>query len=618
MQKSWKTTIFLTLLALVFTIGLTFTAVELPKLADSFLDRSVNFPDLATGQNADTEYYTQLYLKYYHLRKIGYISLGLILLLIITGFITNKKGVSTAGAILLFLPVFGHFAATMFYLGGLALLRLIWLPFLDLSFDIMRLGEIVLLPYRGILSLFSGLGINLHKPLPYIITGLGFFIFMLGSLAWFQAKIWKKKVADFWVYRISRHPQYLGWIIWSYGIMFLPGNNMKRSFEISNTLSWLLTTMIIISIALLEELKMKRKEGEVYQEYYKKTPFLVPLPGFVNKFFSFPFQIFFKKNKPEKKREILTVIGFYTILFIFLSALYGGMLSKTIRDNPLSQNQINKIVKKIKETNSRIVIRKGLKKLGNTGESAVKPLLELLEVNNNITRWYTTETLGSIQSKKVLKPLIMLLYDKERWVRMASAGSLGRLGYKESVLPLIKAFEDPKRGISIAAARALSVIGDKRAIPPFIKALFNAPKPTAGAAAIGLGKIGSIKEVEPLVQCLKKREDCPYNEVGNALLKLGSEEMAINAFIAGLADERWYIRALNVKDLGTIRSKKARISIIKTLKDPNERVRRRAVLALKGTRSEDVLRALKEALKDSDFEVRLYARDALKAFSKLK
>ena len=37
--------------------------------------------------------------------------------------------------IVLFLPVFGHFALTMFFLGGLGFLRLLWMPFLDVSFN---------------------------------------------------------------------------------------------------------------------------------------------------------------------------------------------------------------------------------------------------------------------------------------------------------------------------------------------------------------------------------------------------------------------------------------------------------------------------------------------------
>ncbi len=142
--------ILLTLLALVFTLGLTFASVELPRLVDTLLHKNIDFLDVATGQDELTAYKTELFLSHYHIRLIGYISLGLILALIITGFVFEKRKLASVGAVILFLPVFGHFAATMFFLGGLAFLRFLWLPFLDISFDIMRLGDIVLL-----LSAFS-------------------------------------------------------------------------------------------------------------------------------------------------------------------------------------------------------------------------------------------------------------------------------------------------------------------------------------------------------------------------------------------------------------------------------------------------------------------------------
>ena len=117
--------------------------------------------------------------------------------MIVIGFITEKIGLSSTGAILLFLPVFGHFALTMFFLGGLGFIRLIWLPVLDISFDVLRLGDIVLLPYKVLLDFASWLGISIWKELPYVISGIGLLLFMVGTLTWFYSKILKKGVADF-------------------------------------------------------------------------------------------------------------------------------------------------------------------------------------------------------------------------------------------------------------------------------------------------------------------------------------------------------------------------------------------------------------------------------------
>ena len=133
--------VLLLLAALVFTAALMFASVELPRTVDRLLAERVGSLDVATGQDGLTAYKTELFLSYYHVRLIGYVSLGIVLVLIIAGFALEKRACASAGAVILFLPVFGHFAATMFFLGGLALLRFLWMPFLDISFDVMRLGD---------------------------------------------------------------------------------------------------------------------------------------------------------------------------------------------------------------------------------------------------------------------------------------------------------------------------------------------------------------------------------------------------------------------------------------------------------------------------------------------
>lgn len=601
--------LLLTLLAIIFTIGLTFSSVELPRLVDLFLYQKFDFPDVGTGSGADSEFKTDLYFEYYHLRLIGYCCFALIIILIVVGFITDNSGLSSAGAIVLFLPVFGHFALTMFFLGGLGFMRLIWLPFLDISFDVLRLGDIAYLPYRMLLDISSLVGISIWTELPYVITGIGLLLFMLGTLAWFYSKIQKKGVADFWIYSISRHPQYLGWIIWSYGIMFLQGPNIKKMFVISNSLPWLLMTMIIIGVAMLEELRMRRERGEEYESYCRRTPFLFPLPRFVSKIFSVPLRLIFKKDHPERKREILAVLVFYTVLCIVLSAFYGGLIP--LSNKQLSEQHIEKLVQVVKESRNWGEKRTAARLLAEIGEPAVESLIGLLKDEDLHVRWYTADVLGSVKSEKVVQPLIKLLYDEDRNVRRAGAGSLGRTGSEEAVQPLIEALQDQTRGISIAAAQALGQIGAHEAIKPLIDALQNKNIGIAGAAAEALGRIGDQEAVGPLIHCLDGMENCPYNEVGWALWKLGSER-AVDAFVAGLKEGTWWRRSSNASALGKIKSEKAIEPLIEALKDESEKVRRAAVLALMEIRSEKTVEALAEALKDEDFEVRMYAKEALK------
>ena len=55
----------------------------------------------------------------------------------------------------------------------------------------------------------------------YGIILIGLVIFSYGLITWFQGVLEKKEINDFSIYRYSRHPQYLGYLLWSYGIYLL-------------------------------------------------------------------------------------------------------------------------------------------------------------------------------------------------------------------------------------------------------------------------------------------------------------------------------------------------------------------------------------------------------------
>ena len=85
-------------------------------------------------------------------------------------------------------------------------------------------------------------------------------------LLWLRARSGKNPVAHNWLYRYSRHPQYMGWILWSYGLLLFSAleNQMKKTWSIPASFPWLLATMVIIGICLLEEIKMKELYGKSY------------------------------------------------------------------------------------------------------------------------------------------------------------------------------------------------------------------------------------------------------------------------------------------------------------------------------------------------------------------
>ncbi|MDH5704233.1 MAG: DUF1295 domain-containing protein [Aigarchaeota archaeon] len=338
---------FLAVLAIVFTVALTFATLEAPTVLNRFFADYLGIPDFNPGFQSEL---IEEFMNSHYIRPIGYVCLAVLIILIVVGFATKRTGMSALGSLGLFLPTFGYFASYMFFLSGAGMLRVVWLPIWGPSTDLLKLGDIVYLPYMIVvypLSLvFSLVGIDvdsaladllrkhrmdqyywdqLHPdvriPLAYVLIGLGLLIFFLGTISWFYAKLEKRKTVDFWLYRHSRHPQYLGWLVWSYGLMLLAsytpvprgGVNPGASFP------WLVSSLLVICVALTEEINMTERYGEDYTKYRDSTPFMFPLPNFVSSIVTLPIRILLKKDRPENGKEIIVTFLVYAAILVLLS-----------------------------------------------------------------------------------------------------------------------------------------------------------------------------------------------------------------------------------------------------------------------------------------------------------
>ena len=141
--------------------------------------------------------------------------------------------------------------------------------------------------------------------------------------------------------------------------MFLERPNIKQMYEISNSLPWLLMTMVIIGVSLLEELKMRRKQGEKYDAFCRQTPFLFPLPNIVAKIFTAPLKVIFRKDSFERKKEIIFVLIFYTIVCMTISVFYAGLISQSTQEVQVSEHNIEKFLEmwpEYRNNNSRYIM----------------------------------------------------------------------------------------------------------------------------------------------------------------------------------------------------------------------------------------------------------------------
>jgi protein-S-isoprenylcysteine O-methyltransferase Ste14 len=445
----------------------------------------------------------------------------------------------------------------MFFLAGLGILNLVWLPVLDLSLDAGRLGEIVYLPYRLLRLPFSHWGVDVHQPVVFLLLGIGLLVFVLGTLAWFFARYRDMEVVDFWIYRFSRHPQYLGWIIWSYGmlLMLMRVSYPKRSWSIGASFPWLLATMIIVGVALMEEQSMRRFAGERYEKFRRQTPFLLPLPKFISEPLTWPSRLFSGKRIPERAGEIAAVLVFYTLVLVGASIVYTRArnlppIPDAVRaETPAGAGAAEGYIRALRRSDNWHARRPYVRALEGMGERAVDPLIDLLHDRDPSLREIAANTLGVLGSERAVAPLIASLADPDGNVRCWAAGSLGRLRAEEAVAPLTRMLDTP------GSARH--------------------------SAAVALGRIGSTDAVRPLITALDEPSPWTQAAVIYALGQLG-DERAVDPLLAILEHE-----------------------------DPEVHVRRAIVVAfgqLSSARTADALRA---ALEDEDAEVRLYAEEAL-------
>mgnify|MGYP001168452465 CR=1 FL=1 len=304
----------ISLLALVFTVALTFATLQLPLILGNWL--SSYFPDIHPIMEPErvAEFMVVA-------RPVGYACLAVIAILIAAGFVTGKRKLSIFGSFAFFLPTFGYFFASMFFLAGLGILRVPFIPFWDPSVNLMNFGDISYLPYIVLVYPFWLGGVDIREALAWIAIGVGLFIFVLGTITWFYGKVQRRRTVDFWIYRYSRHPQYLGFIIWSYGVMLfaaqqpvpMGGSNPGAG------LPWLLTSLVVIFIALAEENRMRKEDSARYLQYTTRAPFMFPIPKFISTVVTFPMRLLLKKNRPETGKELLATFAVYATLLILLS-----------------------------------------------------------------------------------------------------------------------------------------------------------------------------------------------------------------------------------------------------------------------------------------------------------
>ena len=546
-------TVLLFVLALVFSLGLLFASVELPQA----FDKLITTPDFDHTASEINMGKSELFIRHYHLRFWGYLSLSIVVMLILTSLFTKRNKAAIIGAFAMFLPVFGHFALAMFFLAGLGFLRFIWLPFTELVPFSMRLGEIVTVPYDLLLNLGKLFNQNWHTGIAVGFIALGILLFVLGVFAWFSTKFNKKNVVDIWIYRISRHPQYLGWILWSYGMFVFPVENQKRAWEYPDSLPWMIATIIIVAVSLLEEIKVHHQYGEEYTAFRNKTAFMFPLPLRVKKLIKHPVKLFFKKYDLSRKREVAVFALYYIVFFMVLSYLLLVFRDPSIPFKPLNEYRTRKVVRlvsQLKQGETRREKDLAALHLEKFKGLSLDPLIELLAEPNYHARNYAIRTLGNIGDVKAGGDILAALKDTSIDVRHESLLALGKLNYEPAAEEIEQYLNCEDSGIRIRAALTLSKFHSKKALVFLLSEIGDAEKYTKISLIEGLGYFNTEESVDALIGALRDKEPLVVAAAIVSLVKLKAKK-AIQYLLPLQNSADWEIRIYAeeaVKTLGTV------------------------------------------------------------------
>ncbi len=486
-------------------------------------------------------------MAHFHVRAIGYVAFFVLIGLIAAGFATRRTGLATLGAVGVLLPVFAQFAGVMFFLAGLGVLNAVWLPVLDVSYELQNWGLVINAPNDALRWLLGLAGVRSIWPTTVFFIASGALVFFVGVYAWLAAHARREPVAGSWMYRLSRHPQYLGWILWTYGAYLLLEQMQypRRSWGIGASLPWLISTMVIIGVALVEELNMRRRHGEAYETYRRSAPFLFPVPRVVSRLFSSPIRALFGTERPERTREVVAIVAFYTVLLVSVSAFfYAGGLDRTLARFASAEARdarIRELVTAVQRESAYRRRYRVMMELAAFGEPAVDSIVALLEGPEPSLRVIAAESLERSRSVRVVPPLCAALSDADENLRYRAAIALGAIGSEDARPALVPLLDDPAIHVRVQALQDLAALGDRHVLERAPEYLEHEIAHVRVGGLAALGTLGSADGVPLASPRLMDPSPWVRREAVLALLRMGSPE-AWPALERALADDDWDVR----------------------------------------------------------------------------
>jgi protein-S-isoprenylcysteine O-methyltransferase Ste14 len=308
------------LTALLATLFFTYVTLQIPGFLSSINDGV--FYDIC-------RHFKRVGLRLDSVVILGDVILILVLAMAIMGIIWRRYYASFPSAVVYFAPTLFVFVVGMSTLfTGLEILYFpityVFREYEIFSRNLWKffyVGQVFLAPYWVAITAFASEGGRIWANIKqvrdvygstFIVVGL--LVLFLGVAAWLNTKYQGRRLVDSGIYRLTRHPQYLGYILWSYGMLVLSTYNQAPWRQpVEMTLNWFVSSLILVGLALAEEINLRIDDGLNYGDYAERASFMFPLPRLVRKVFLTPFRIIWGSDHPENLRAV-----FKTLVLIFL------------------------------------------------------------------------------------------------------------------------------------------------------------------------------------------------------------------------------------------------------------------------------------------------------------
>lgn len=145
--------------------------------------------------------------------------------------------------------------------------------------------------------------LNIHEIIGAIIAIAGFVAFVVGACQIYYHKLAKKGIVTGGIYNLIRHPQYISFMICSFGLLIL----WPRYITV---ITFVTMIFAYYGLAKIEEKECSEKFGQSYISYKDKTNMFVP----------FSVTLFSKWKLPKEKWEKIIIM-----LAIYLTSLLVGL-----------------------------------------------------------------------------------------------------------------------------------------------------------------------------------------------------------------------------------------------------------------------------------------------------